>query len=148
LELYRSFHVARPDLADAVPASGHEALVECATAGGLYGCFEGAELVGVVAGKPDTRHLVDAWLMWDIVLARKYSGKGLAKALQRAVLDRLDATRTPLVVGTIHAQNLPSLRTAASVGRHVVGSWVFIEEPTDRRHSARVPLDSMPPGTS
>jgi hypothetical protein len=48
--------------------------------------------------------------------------------LQRAVLDRLDIARAPLVVGTIDARNLPSLRTALRVGRHVVGTWTFIRQ--------------------
>jgi RimJ/RimL family protein N-acetyltransferase len=124
--LYQSFHRARPELAEAVPATKLEALVECAEAGGLYGCFAGAEVVGVMAVKPDNEYCVDAWLMWDIVLARPYCGKGLAPVLQRAVLDRLDAVRAPLVVGTIDARNLPSLRTALRVGRQIVGGWIFV----------------------
>jgi len=126
-DLYRSFHSARPDLEEAVPATKLEALVDCAEAEGLYGCFAGGDLMGVVAVKPDTQYSVDAWLMWDIVLARPYCGKGLASILQRAVLDRLDAARAPLVVGTINARNLPSLRTALRVGRQVVGTWMFME---------------------
>jgi RimJ/RimL family protein N-acetyltransferase len=127
-ELYRAFHAARPDLADVVGITAAEALEECARAGGLYACFEGTELVGMVAVKPDDRYCVDAWLMWDIVLARKYCGQGLAAALQRAVLDRLDTIRAPLVVGTINAKNLPSLGTALRCGRQVVGAWVFVED--------------------
>ena len=125
-ELYQGFHRARPELEQAVPASEPDVLVECAEAGGLYGCFAGAELVGVMAVKPDTQYGVDAWLMWDIVLARPHCGKGLAPVLQRAVLDRLDPARAPLVVGTIHARNLPSLRTALRVGRQIVGTWFFL----------------------
>jgi RimJ/RimL family protein N-acetyltransferase len=126
-ELYQDFHRARPDLAQAVLATPSEGLTECARAGGLYVCFAGADLVGVVAAKPDTEYYVDAWLMWDIVLARKYCGRGLAPALQRAVLDRFDLERASFVAGTIDARNLPSLKTALRVGRQVVGTWVFIE---------------------
>ncbi|MEY4547110.1 MAG: hypothetical protein RL685_3305, partial [Pseudomonadota bacterium] len=128
VDLYQSFYAARPELAEAVPTSPLEALEECALAEGLYACFVGSEIVGVVAAKPVAQYAVDAWLMWDIVLARKYCGKGLAPLLQRAVLDRLDSARAPLVAGTIHARNLPSLRTALRVGRHVVGSWTFITQ--------------------
>jgi RimJ/RimL family protein N-acetyltransferase len=128
LDLYQSFHDARPELAEAVPASPLDALEDCAKAEGLYACFVGAEIVGVVAAKPVAQYSVEAWLMWDLVLARQYCGKGLAPLLQRAVLDRLDSARAPLVVGTIHGQNLPSLRTALRVGRHVVGSWTFLTQ--------------------
>ena len=121
-----SFHVARPDLKDAVPVSTLEALVACAEVGGLYGCFAGPELLAVLALKPDTRYGVDAWWAWDIVLARRYCGKGLAAALQRAVLDRLNAVQAPLVAGTIHASNLPSLRAALRVARQIVGTWIFV----------------------
>jgi len=125
-ELYQGFHRARPDLEEAVPKTRLDALVECAQADGLYGCFAGADLVGVMALKPGAQYGVDAWLIWDIVLARKYCGKGLAPVFQRAVLDRLDISRAPLVAGTIDARNFPSLRTALRVGRHIVGTWFFI----------------------
>lgn len=126
LEMYREFHGAVPELAEVVRPAPVEALEDCAKAGGLYGCFAGADFAGVVAAKPDTQYCVDAWLMWDIVLARRHCGKGLAPILQRAVLDRLDAARAPLVVGTIDSRNLPSLRTALRVGRRIVGTWTFI----------------------
>jgi RimJ/RimL family protein N-acetyltransferase len=128
VELYQSFHAARPDLAEVVAVSPLDALDECAKADGLYVCFVGSEIVGIIAAKPTAQYSVDAWLMWDIVLARQYCGKGLAPLLQRAVLDRLDSARAPLVVGTIHTRNLPSLRTALRVGRKVVGSWTFITQ--------------------
>jgi hypothetical protein len=127
-EIYRSFHGARPDLAEAVPPSPLDALEDCAKAEGLYACFRGTEVVGILAAKPVTQYSVEAWLIWDIVLARQYCGRGLAPVLQRAVLDRLDAARAPLVVGTIDGSNLPSLRTALRVGRQLVGTWTFIEE--------------------
>ena len=129
-DLYRSFHDARPELAEVVPPSPLAALEDCAQAEGLYACFAGSEIVGVVAAKPVAQYCVDAWLMWDIVLARPYCGQGLAPVLQRTVLDRLDLARAPLVVGTIHAQNLPSLRTALRVGRQIVGTWTFIQQPS------------------
>jgi hypothetical protein len=127
-QLYQNFHRARPDLEKAVPKTRLDALLECAQADGLYACFAGADLVGVMALKPDAQYGVDAWLIWDIVLARNYCGKGLAPVFQRAVLDRLDITRAPLVAGTINARNLPSLRTALRVGRRIVGTWFFIRE--------------------
>lgn len=127
VDLYQRFHAARPDLAAAVAAAELGALEDCARAEGLYACFAGDDLVAVVAAQPEAQYSVDAWLIWDIVLARQYCGKGLAPLLQRAVLDRLDSQRAPLVVGTIHASNQPSLRTALRVGRRVVGTWTFIE---------------------
>lgn len=126
--MYQAFNSAVPELAEAVPPAPLAALEDCAKADGLYGCFAGSDLAGVVAARPDTQYCVDAWLMWDIVLARQHCGKGLAPVLQRAVLDRLDATRAPLVVGTIDARNLPSLRTALRVGRRIVGTWTFIHD--------------------
>jgi hypothetical protein len=129
-DLYRGFHDARPELAEAVPPSPLAALEDCAQAEGLYACFAGSEIVGIVAAKPEAQYCVDAWLMWDIVLARRYCGQGLAPVLQRAVLDRLDMARAPLVVGTIDAQNRPSLRTALRVGRQIVGTWTFLQQPS------------------
>ena len=130
-ELYRSFHEARPDLAEAVQPASLDDLEACAKAEGLYACFNDTEVVGIVAAKPVAQYSVEAWLIWDIVLGRQHCGKGLAPVLQRAVLDRLDMARAPLVVGTIDAGNLPSLRSALRVGRQIVGTWTFIEGLSD-----------------
>lgn len=126
--LYQGFHQARPDLATVVPVSELESLAECAKAGGLFGCFDGAQVVAIVALKPDARYAAPAWLVWDSVLAREHCGQGLAPRVQRAVLDRLDPSQAALVAGTIAAANLPSLRTALRVGRQIMGSWAFIAD--------------------
>jgi RimJ/RimL family protein N-acetyltransferase len=126
-EFYREFHEQRTDLSDHVPAADADDLQACVVEGGLFGCFVGTELAGIVAAKPGGEEYgVQAWIMWEFILARRYCGKGLAPLLQRAALDQLDAERAPLVLGTIHAKNQPSLRTALRVGRRVVGSWVFL----------------------
>lgn len=131
--LYRHFHEARPELAQVVPAAPLEELEACAQAGGLFACFAGADVAGIVAAQPAEQYSVRAWLMWDIVLAREHCGKGLAPVLQRAALDQLDPARAPLVAGTIAAENQPSLRTALRVGRRVVGSWTYLSDPACSR---------------
>ena len=125
-EFYRAFHAARPDLKEAVQVTRLEDLEECAQASGLFACWQGSELVGLVAAKPEQGYGVNAWVMYDILLARMYCGQGLAPVLQRAVLDRLDRSQAPLVLGTIDATNLPSLNTALRVGRKIVGNWSFL----------------------
>lgn len=124
--LYDDFHAARPELKESVPPASQDAIADCARASGLFGCFTKSGVVGLVAAKPDTVHGVATWLMWDIVLARQYCGRGLAPIIQRAVLDRLDRARSPLIAGTIDARNLPSLHTALRVGRQIVGTWTFL----------------------
>ena len=52
-------------------------------------------------------------------------------------LARLDARAHPLVLGTIDAANVPSLRTARRVGRTDAGGWVFVPDP--RRKGAAWP---------
>ena len=55
-ELYRGFHVARPDLAEAVPPSSIDALEECARAHGLYACFSGTDVVGIAPTQPGAQY--------------------------------------------------------------------------------------------
>jgi hypothetical protein len=71
VELYRQFHGARPDLAESVQPASLDDLEGCAKAEGLYACFSGTEVVGIVAAKPVAQYSVTGWLIWDIVLARQ-----------------------------------------------------------------------------
>ncbi|MFT7486002.1 MAG: hypothetical protein ACI9F9_001855 [Candidatus Paceibacteria bacterium] len=125
-ELYMDFHRARPDLESHVQIAALENLQECADAGGLFCCFEGSDLAGLVAAQPQMAFGVNAWTVWEIVLARPHCGRGLAAPFQRAALDCLDMDKASIVIGTIHAKNLPSLKTALRVGRRIVGRWTFL----------------------
>ena len=120
-ELYANFRVARPDLARHVQVADREDLQECADTGGMFCCFNGSELVGLVAAQPQDQFGVRAWTMWEIVPARPHCGRGLGPALQRAAPERLDTNKASLVIGAIHHRNQPSLRTALRVGRRSVG---------------------------
>lgn len=94
----------------------------CATAGGLYVVAHEGRLGGVLAARPGIVRGVPGWEILDTDLR----GRRVAAHVQRRFIDRLDARRGALVLGTIEATNEPSLRTALRVGRVEVGRWCFV----------------------
>lgn len=87
--------------------------------------------IGLAAAQPAQEWALAGHVMLEEVIAPPLRGRGWGRPLQQALLQALPATAAGgLVFGTIHAQNLPSLRTALACGRREVARWWML--PTDR----------------
>jgi hypothetical protein len=125
-QIYARLHREVPGSAESSRCESRESLVACAADGALLCLRDRGRLAGVIAAKVDARYGLRVWYMIEEVLDSDYRGRGLAPALQRALLVRLDRSRAELVLGEIDDVNLPSLRTALRAGRIDVGGWVFV----------------------
>lgn len=105
------------------PASVEE-LERAAADGVLVGATGPDGWAGVAACLPGH---VDRWsgqVVLELFVAERSRRKGLAPALQRALIDRLDPDVT--LLGTIHHANTPSLATALRCGRQIVASYWWV----------------------
>jgi L-amino acid N-acyltransferase YncA len=134
VRLFDAFVAAHPLWHARLTCSGLEDFEECARSGGLFVAEYQGQIAGVFAARPGEVNGIPGWLVEEEFLGDALRGRGLASTLQAMALARLDASARPLVMGTIHALNEPSLRTARRVGRSDVGGWVFVR---DTRQSAR-----------
>ena len=134
VRLFEAFVAANQSWRGRLARSERDAFEACAGAGGLFVVEHGGRMAGVFAARPGEVHGIPGWLVEEELLGDALRGRGLAPTLQRMALARLDASARPLVMGTIHAANAPSLRTAQRVGRSDVGGWVFVRDP--RRDAA------------
>jgi GNAT superfamily N-acetyltransferase len=84
---------------------------------------------GVAACAPGSVGPWSGQVMLELFVHPRARRKGLATALQRALIGRLPDT---LLLGTIHAANAPSLATARRCGRRVLATywWVPLAETT------------------
>jgi len=98
----------------------------CAGAGGLCWMTVAGRRVGVWAARPGRVRTWQGWVVIEQVVGRAHAGHGWAAAAQRAFGAR---HRGQLLLGTIDAANVASLRTAARAGRRRVGAWWWLPWP-------------------
>ncbi len=126
LAIYERLHRYVQDSSDLSQCEERASLATCAADGALFCLRERGRLAGVIAARIEDRYGLRAWYVVEQVLDAEYRGRGLAPALQRALLARLDRSRSALILGEINDRNQPSLRTALRVGRLDAGGWVFV----------------------
>lgn len=127
--MYESPQAVRPESSQwAAPASADE-LEPCEEERTLFAALLDGERIGVVAVAREADHGLTGFCVQEIVLDAAHRGQGLAAAMEQRLVDELAAaphSDSDTLWGTIHPDNAPSLRTALSVGREIVGGYVWL----------------------
>ncbi len=130
VEMFERFRTALPEWRQrGIETTSLEDYRACATAGGLYVVAHEGRLGGVLAARPGIVRGVPGWEMMEEILDTDLRGRRVAAHVQRRFIDRLDARRGALVLGTIEATNEPSLRTGAAC-RPRRGRTMVLRAPT------------------
>jgi L-amino acid N-acyltransferase YncA len=124
--LYAQAEAERPDLAQWATPSTPDELQECAAEGLLFEVRVDGHPAGVVAARRDDDHGMTGFVVQEIVLDDAHRGHRLAAAVLQRLLAELPAGPGDTLWGTIHPDNQPSLRNAASIGREIVGGFVWL----------------------
>lgn len=80
------------------------------------------EYAGIFAVNKTKEKYFNSYLIAEEILFKKFRGRGFAPAVQRKVIDNLNAGREELIFGTIHPQNSASLKTALKNERVFLGT--------------------------
>ncbi len=144
--LFRSFEASQPDIARELYRSNLEEFADMVASDKSFEAHVDGLRARLVAVTPRKLWGQPGWVMHEECLAADFRGRGLGLDLQRAVLEHVDAARGVLW-GTIHASNLPSLRTAQRHGRSIVQSHYFLAPsgragPSDKSFEAQ-PAESL-----
>jgi hypothetical protein len=124
--LYAALAAARPDTTAWAAPEDSEALAEHAEAGVLREVLVEGRPAGVVAAARDDDHALAGFEVKELALDAAHRGRRLAAGVVQHLLDALPTGPDDVLWGTIHPDNLPSLRTAASVGRTTTSSLVWV----------------------
>jgi L-amino acid N-acyltransferase YncA len=124
-EIYRELTAGRPQLAAWANPEDLASLTECAEKGLLFEVLADNRPAGVVAALPSESHGLTGFSVYEVCLDSAHRGRHLAPATLQRLVDELPATAGDVLWGTIHPDNAPSLRNALSVGRTVVGGYVW-----------------------
>jgi L-amino acid N-acyltransferase YncA len=103
-----------------------ESLGECAEEGLLFEVLVHGEPAGVVAAMREDAHGLAGFEVEEICLDAAHRGRRLAPATLQRLVDELPARPGDVLWGTIHPDNQPSLRNALSIGRQVVGGYLWV----------------------
>lgn len=87
-----------------------------------------AEPIGVVAAKRDDSYGMTGFCVQEITVDEEFRGRGLGTASLHHLCRKLGevAAAGDVLWGTIHADNLPSLNNARSVGREEVATYMWV----------------------
>lgn len=123
---YRQVIAEQPRLPEWASPSSSEELQNGADEGLLREIRVDGRPAGVVGAHRDDDHGMTVFVVQEIVLSADYRGRRLAAPTLQHMLELLPANHADTLWGTIHPDNEASLRTARSIGREVVGGYVWI----------------------
>ena len=102
-----------------------EELTDAITQGLLYSIYDQGKWAGLVAGREKLFYGTKAIYIFELFLTKQLRGKKIARILQGLFLENIRANYE-WVWGEIHGDNLPSLKTAQSLGRKKIMTQYFI----------------------
>ncbi|GAB3188087.1 GNAT family N-acetyltransferase [Nesterenkonia suensis] len=113
----------------ATPADREE-LQEAAEDEALFEIFTEGEPAGVVSAPRDDDHGLSGHLVQEICLDEEHRGRGYGPAVLQRLCEQLPHPEPGTVLwGSIHPENVPSLRNAYAVGRITVGGQIWVAPP-------------------
>lgn len=125
-EMYHRLAEERPDQSLwAHPASSDE-VAPCAADGLLFQVLVDGVEAGVAGACREDDHGVPGFQVQEFVLDAAHRRRGFAPAVLQRLIDELPAQQGDTLWGTIHPDNEPSWRNAISVGREVIGGFVWV----------------------
>ncbi len=120
-----SFEAERPDLIPWVPRNSEETMNKSIQEGLIaLGKLKG-ETLGIISGEHIDILGMKGLYLNEILIDPKFKRLGWAKYLEQKFI-QLFGKEYDVVWGTIDAKNLPSLKTAKSLGRQVVCTQFFV----------------------
>jgi len=126
VRLYAQAETERPALAQWATPSTADDLRQCADESLLFEVTVDGRPAGVVAARRDDDHGMSGFVVQEIVLDDAHRGHRLAPAVLQRLVAELPAGPGDTLWGTIHPDNHPSLRNARSIGREIVGGYVWL----------------------
>jgi hypothetical protein len=122
-----AFRAGAGALAREVEPTAAEDFQRCMDEGAVIVMYQGRTWAGVAAAVRAREWALDGYLMLEELLDAPFRGRGLGPCLQKHLIHALDPSGDPLLFGTIHHINRPSLATARRCGRIVAATYWFTD---------------------
>ncbi|MBF9000145.1 hypothetical protein [Vibrio nitrifigilis] len=118
-----------PRLRGTLQRTDEEVLSDYISHGYVWIIMSNGEKAGLICCVPGTTLFLPGWWIEEEVVVPRYRGHYLAAEVQKLLLKQItDNDPQSLLLGTIAAENLPSLKTAERSGRQVILEYAFVTE--------------------
>ncbi len=91
----------------------------------LYEVFIDENWAGIIAANSESDLFFSGFCVYEELLLKEFRGQNLAPAMQRHLIEKLPSKEKEMIYGTIHYDNVPSIKTAQKVGRLPCGMIVM-----------------------
>lgn len=127
-ECHQAFASLNPSLALEVRPADAEDLAECLETGTLHFVILNNERIGLFATAWRAIEFIQGYVVVEEIIHPAFQGRGLAKYVQReaAALLNKAGEGEKTMIGTIHAHNIASRKTAIGAGRPEILQYEFI----------------------
>ncbi len=92
----------------------------------LFDIFIQNEWAGYIGVEPASESFLNGYEVYEEFLISKFRGQHFAPAAQRHLIEKLPDSNNAMLYGTIHYNNVPSIKTALKVGRKKIGQYIFV----------------------
>lgn len=124
-QTFQELLVASPEHSEYTRLESEEDLAELARLGLLFEIFVDDRWCGVTAVDRECEEGLLGYSMVEIILDSHARGRGLGAAVQRHLIERLQAPPVETLFGTIDSRNVAAIRAASRVGRVDTGGYFW-----------------------
>jgi L-amino acid N-acyltransferase YncA len=128
-DIYADLAAEHPATALWATPENTDSLEECAATGLLFEVAVDGRPAGVAAALREDAHGMTGFVVQEIALDRAHRGQGFGPAVLQRLVDRLPDRGADVLWGSIHPDNVSSLRNALRVGRRPVGAYAWVTPP-------------------
>jgi GNAT superfamily N-acetyltransferase len=128
-DIYADLAAEHPETALWATPESTDSLEESASSGLLFDVAVDGRPAGVAAALREDAHGMTGFVVQEIALDRAYRGRGLGPAVLQRLVDRLPDRGGDVLWGSIHPDNVSSMRNALRVGRRPVGAYAWVTPP-------------------
>ena len=100
---------------------------ELADKGLLFEAYRKNDFIGIIAADRQRSWFLDGYVVIEELLFQQFPTQKLASAMQRHLIEQLDGDLDQMLYGTIHFDNISSLKTAYRCGRKYCGMYIFAD---------------------
>ena len=122
---YEIIHNENPFAIEMGQAETKTKMQDLADKGLLFEAYRKNDFVGIIAVDRQRSWFLDGYVVMEELLFQPFRTQKLASAMQRHLINQLDGDLNQMLYGTIHYDNLSSLKTAYRCGRKYCGMYIF-----------------------
>ncbi|ACF15094.1 GCN5-related N-acetyltransferase [Chloroherpeton thalassium ATCC 35110] len=127
LEVYAELYRENLSLKDILCKESRQHFEKLRDSGFLYNILVKGKWAGILGVSKRHQQFLYGYEILDVMLSKSFRRKGYAAAIQRRLIERLEAENLEAFYGHISPENQAAITTALKLGSKVIGSWYSVK---------------------